>query len=58
MNILAVRAKLVKNKNNVYSPPNIYLSVEPINSVGNIKEAGFEDKLRIKMACRPKPMIE
>ena len=31
---------------------------EPINSVGNIKEAGFEDKLRIKMACRPKPMIE
>ena len=26
-NILAVRAKLVKNKNNVYSPPNIYLSV-------------------------------
>ena len=31
---------------------------EPINSVGNIKEAGFEDKLRIKMACRPKSMIE
>ena len=31
---------------------------EPINSVGNIKEAGFEDKLRIKMTCRSKPMIE
>ena len=31
---------------------------EPINSIGNIKKAGYEDKLRIKKAGRPKPMIE
>ena len=32
---------------------------EPINSVGNVKKAQtFLDKVRIKKAGRPKPMIK
>ena len=30
---------------------------EPINSIGNIKKAGYEDKLRIKKDGRPKHMM-
>ena len=38
--------------------PRAKMAEQPINSIENIKKAGYEDKLKIKKAGRPMPMID